>query len=216
MFSRGDYEVFGKNLIVVLMLSKRGFRRCLLTCLRSPRKLALSVPSDLLGGSPLLLLAPDHLTARLAVLFLEALDCPSVPCDDRGSELVGGTNSLFPGESTPVLLCLMMVKLLMGYLIIRHVLNFIWGSPNLSKVLLRNCERRTRKYASFLLNLEKNCQWYIYLLSNMIVSLDVFPHVLWGGKYGMKVIQEIVSNVLLLFNFRLTLSHSDFAKSRTH
>ena len=39
----------------------------------------------------------DHLTARLTAFFLGSLAYPSVPCDDRGSEIFGGTASLCLG-----------------------------------------------------------------------------------------------------------------------
>ena len=48
-------------------------------------------------GSQLLLLVSDHLTACLAALFLGALVCASVPCDDRVSELFLGTDFLHLG-----------------------------------------------------------------------------------------------------------------------
>ena len=38
----------------------------------------------------------DHLTTHLAVLFLGDLACPSVPCDDRGSDCFGRNASLCP------------------------------------------------------------------------------------------------------------------------
>ena len=49
-----------------------------------------------------------------------------------------------------------------------------------------------------------------------ISVLSVFPHVLWWGEDKTKVIQEIVSNVIRGFYYRLIFSRSDFEKWRTH
>ena len=46
------------------------------------------VPSDLLGGIHSCLWVIDRLTARM-VAFLWDLACPSVPCCDRGSKVLG-------------------------------------------------------------------------------------------------------------------------------
>ena len=47
--------------------------------------------------SPVLSPGFDHLTAFLAALLWDPA-CNSVPCDDRGSEILGGTASLRPGK----------------------------------------------------------------------------------------------------------------------
>ena len=53
-----------------------------------------------------------HLNARLAAFFFGYLACPLVPCDDRGSEVFGGTDLLCIGEFEPSLYppCLMTEK----------------------------------------------------------------------------------------------------------
>ena len=83
---------------------KRGLWICCRTCWLYPRDMASSLPSNLLGGSSLLLPLSDHLTACLVELFLGALACFSVPCDNRGSKMFGGTALLHLGELTPCLL----------------------------------------------------------------------------------------------------------------
>ena len=52
------------------------------------------------------------------------------------------------------------------------------------------------------------------LLSYTFFWVAVFPHVLWGGEDKIEVIEEIVSNVIRIFYYRLILSRSDFAKRR--
>ena len=49
-------------------------------------RFGFSVPSDLLGGNCSCIQVFDRLTSRLAELPWD-LDCPSVSCDDRGSEI---------------------------------------------------------------------------------------------------------------------------------
>ena len=51
------------------------------------------------GVSALVAILSDHLNARLTEFFWGDLACTSVPCDDRGSEIFGGTALLRPGES---------------------------------------------------------------------------------------------------------------------
>ena len=94
-----------------------------------------------------------HLTTRLAVLFSGDLDCPSGPCDDRGSNIFGGTASFCPEESD---FCILFFSYhdregLDRILIVTKVPNFIWGPPKLSEGLLPNSERRPGKSTNFLL-----------------------------------------------------------------
>ena len=56
----------------------------------------LSIPSDFLGGIRSCLRVFGRLTARLEAFFFGDLACPSVPFDDRGPEIFGGTDSLRP------------------------------------------------------------------------------------------------------------------------
>ena len=53
------------------------------------------------------------------------------------------------------------------------------------------------------------------LLFDRISGVSVFHHIMWRWEDKMEVIEEFVSNVLLSFNYRLTLSRSDFAKIHT-
>ena len=54
---------------------------------------------------------------------------------------------------------------------------------------------------------------FLYLQRGFSVS--VFPHVMRGGEDNIELIEEIVSTVLMVFHYWLTLSHSDFLKCRT-
>ena len=75
-------------LIMLLMLSKRGIRRCRRTCWTSPRELDLSISSDLLDGSPLFLSTPDHHTLVWRI-FLCALSPLFYPLSKRFPEVLG-------------------------------------------------------------------------------------------------------------------------------
>ena len=59
--------------------------------------------SDILGSLHSFLHVFNHLTTSLAALLWDLTD-PSVPCDDRGSGISGGTSSLRPRKFTPCLL----------------------------------------------------------------------------------------------------------------
>ena len=97
---------------------------------------------------------------------------------------------------------------------------FYWGfsefpgrnSPHLQVTSREIC---TFPYA-FLISWRRRCWWDVSLLSYRIFSLTLSPHVLWGVEDRIKVIQEIVSNFLQVFYYRITVSRSDFAKFRTH
>ena len=88
-----------------------------------------------------------YLTAHLEVLFWGDLACPSVPRDDRGSKISGGTASLHPGGSAPCLLCFIMDKVSTGCLIVSKFSNFLGVSLKFSEGMLRNCELCPKKYA---------------------------------------------------------------------
>ena len=75
-------------LIMLLMLSKRGIRRCRRTCWTSPRELDLSISSDLLDGSPLFLSTPDYHTLVWRI-FLCALSPLFYPLSKRFPEVLG-------------------------------------------------------------------------------------------------------------------------------
>ena len=125
-------------LIVLPAFSKRGLRLYCQTCLLSPRELDSSIPSNLLGGS--LILSPDldHLTTCLVAFFLVALACPSVICDERGSKTFGVTDLLHNREYSPFLLCLMMQKVLTGFLIVPKVPKIIGVSMKFFEGLIHD------------------------------------------------------------------------------
>ena len=54
-----------------------------------------------------------------------------------------------------------------------------------------------------------------FLLFDRIFGISIFHHVVCEGKDKMEVIEEFVSNVILVFYYRLTLSCSDFVKFHT-
>ena len=68
-----------------------------------PTWYGLSFLSNFLGGICSYLQFFDRLISRMAALTWD-LPCPSFPCDDRGSKIIGGTASLHPGKSDPWLL----------------------------------------------------------------------------------------------------------------
>ena len=114
IFFEEDLKLLANSLIVLPAFSKRGSPYMSEKLLAVSAQADLSVPSNIFGQSPLLLPASDNLTARLAAFLLGALACPSVPYDDTGSKIIGGTDLLHLEESSPCPLNLMMSKVLTG------------------------------------------------------------------------------------------------------
>ena len=53
------------------------------------------------------------------------------------------------------------------------------------------------------------------LLFDRHFGVSVFHHAMGGGEDKMEVIEESVSNFVLVFYYQLTLSRSDFTKCYT-
>ena len=104
------------------------------------------------GDSALVVKLSVHMTPCLAVFFLGDLACTSVTCDSRYSKTSGVNALLLPRESSPYLICIIMDKASKGCLIVPKVPNFLGGSPNLSYVLIHDCERSPGKSEPFLLS----------------------------------------------------------------
>ena len=92
------------------------------------------------------------------------------------------------------------------------VSNFLWRTaPILQATSQEVCT--VPSVSLFLLRIR--CQWAVFILSNVFFVSAIFTSVPWLGEDKIEVLQEIVSNVLGFFYYRLTFSCSDFAKFHT-